>query len=54
MGLPCIVLASFAGAYQLNGVGDRAWTIEALPEHVSDEGSRRRVMTASPRVWVSE
>jgi hypothetical protein len=50
MGLPCIVLASFAGAYQLNGVGDRSWPIEALPECVSDKGSRHRVMIASPRV----
>jgi hypothetical protein len=50
MGLPCIVLASFVGVYQLNGVKDHGWPIEALPKCVSDEGSRRRVMTASPRV----
>jgi hypothetical protein len=50
MVLPCIVLTSFAGAYQLNGVGDRGWPIETLPECVSDEGSRHRVMAASPRV----
>jgi hypothetical protein len=48
MGLPCVVLASFAGAYQLNGIGDHGWPIETLLERISDEGSRRRVMTASP------
>jgi hypothetical protein len=50
MGLPCVVLAYFAGAYQLNGVKDRGWPIEALPECVSDKGSRRHMMTASPQV----
>jgi hypothetical protein len=48
MGLPCVVLASFVGVYHLNGIGDRDWPIEALPERVSDKGSRRRMMTASP------
>jgi hypothetical protein len=43
MSLPCIVLASFAGAYQIGGIGNRGWPIEALLERVSDEGSRRRV-----------
>jgi hypothetical protein len=50
MGLPCIVLASFAGVYQLNGVEDHGWPIEALLECVSDKGSRCHVMIASPRV----
>jgi hypothetical protein len=50
MGLPCVVLATFAGMYQFDGIGDHGQPIEALPERFSDEGSRRRVMTASPRV----
>jgi hypothetical protein len=54
MGLPHIVLASFVGAYQLNGVGDHGWPIEALSERVSDKGSRCRVVIASPRVYISK
>ena len=47
MGLPSIVLAPFVGAHDLFNVGDYGWPVEALSEHVSDQGSRRGVMTAN-------
>ena len=39
MSLPSVVLASFAGAYDLLGVGHRGWLVETLPECISDQGS---------------
>ena len=50
--LPCIVLASLAGAYQLRGVSDRCWPIESLVEGVSNERSRRSMVPAGSRVQV--
>jgi hypothetical protein len=54
MGLPHIVLTSFAGAYQLNDIEDRGWPIEALSERVSDKGLRHHMVTASPQVYISK
>jgi hypothetical protein len=48
MSLPCVVLASFVGAYQLDGIGDCGGPVEALLERIFDEGSRHHVKIASP------
>ena len=48
MGLLSVVLASFAGAYDLLGIAHRGWPVETLPECVSDQASRRGVMSAKP------
>jgi hypothetical protein len=37
MGLPSIVLAPFAGAYGLLGIGHGSWPVKALLECLSDE-----------------
>ena len=50
--LPCIVLASFVGAYQLRGVSDRRWLVESLAEGVSDERPRRSMVPAGSHVQV--
>jgi hypothetical protein len=49
--LPCVELTPLAGAYNPSGVGHRGWPVETLSEGVSNEGPRRCVMTASPRVY---
>ena len=50
--MPSIVLASFAGAYDLLGVGHRGWPVEILSECVFDQGSRCGVMSADPSMDV--
>ena len=50
--LSCIVLTSFAGAYQLGGVGNRRWPVEPLAEGVSDERPRRSMVPVGSRVQV--
>ena len=52
MSLPSVVLASFAGAYDLLGVGHRGWPVETLSKCVSDQGSRCGVMSADPSMDV--
>ena len=54
MGLPRVELTPFAGADNSGGVGHRRGPVEALSESISDKGSRRCVMAASPRVYLSE
>jgi hypothetical protein len=53
VGLPCVELTPFAGADNSSGVGHRRRPVESLPESVFDKGSRRCVMAASPRVYLS-
>ena len=48
MGLPSIVLTPIVGAHNLFGVGYCGRPIEALSERVSDQGSRRGMVTADP------
>ena len=48
--LPSIVLAPFAGAHDLLGVGYCSGPIEALSEYVSIQGSRHSVVTIDPTV----
>ena len=52
MSLLSIVLASFAGAYDLLGVSHRGWPVETLSECVSDQGSRCSVMSTDPSMDV--
>ena len=47
-----VVLASFAGAYDLLGVSHRSWLVETLLECVSDQGSRCSVMSVDPSMDV--
>ena len=48
MSLPSVVLAPFAGAYDLLGVGYCSGPVEALSECVPYQGSRHGVMTTDP------
>jgi hypothetical protein len=43
-----IVLAPFAGVYDPLGIRHRGWPVEALLEHVSDQGLGRGMMPANP------
>ena len=52
--LPSVVLALFAGAYDLLGVGYCSGPIEALSECVTNQGSRHGVVTADPTVDVAQ
>jgi hypothetical protein len=45
-------LTPLVGAYNPSGVGHRGRPVETLSEGVSDEGSRRCMVTASPRVYL--
>jgi hypothetical protein len=51
VGLLHIELTPFAGADNSSGVSHRRWPVEALSESISDKGSGRRVVAASPRVY---
>jgi hypothetical protein len=46
VGLSCIVLTSFVGAYQLGGVSDHRWPVEPLAEGISDKRPRRCMVHA--------
>ena len=52
--LPSVVLAPFAGAYDLLGVGYCSGPVEALSECVSNQSSRSGVVTADPTVDVAQ
>jgi hypothetical protein len=54
VGLLRIELTPFAGADNSSGVGHRRRPVEALSESIPDKGSRRCVMVASPRVYLSQ
>ena len=54
MSLPSIVLATFAGAYDLLGVGYYSGLVEALSERISDQGSRRSMVTADPTMDIAQ
>ena len=54
MGLPSVVLAPFAGAYDLLGVGYYSGLVEALSECVPYQGSRHGVVTADPTVVIAQ
>ena len=52
--LPSVVLASFAGAYDLLGVGYCSGPVEALSKCVPNQGSRRGVVTVDPIVDITQ
>ena len=52
MRLPCVVLASLIGAYELGGVSNCRWLVEPLAEGVSDEHLRRYMVPAISHVQV--
>ena len=54
MSLSSIVLAPFAGAYDLFGIGYSGRPVEALSEHVFDQGSRRGVVTVDPTMDITQ
>ena len=54
MSLPSIVLTPFLGAHNLLGVGYYGRPVEALSEHVSDQGSRRGMVTADPTMDIAQ
>ena len=51
--LSSVILASFAGAYDLPGVGYCSGPVEALSECVPYQGSRCGVVTADPTVDIA-
>ena len=53
VGLPSIVLTPFAGAHNLFNVVYRGQPVEALSECVSDEGSRRGMVTIDPTMHIA-
>ena len=53
MSLPSVVLAPFAGAYDLLSIGYRGRPVEALSEHVSDQGSRRDMVATDPTMDIA-
>ena len=52
MDLPSVKLASLTGPHDLRGVGHGGGPVEALPEGISYQRSRRGVVATSPRVYV--
>ena len=52
--LSSVVLAPFAGAYDLLSVGYCSGPVEALSECVSNQGPRRSMVTADPTVDVAQ
>ena len=54
MSLPSVVLASFAGAYNLLGVGYCSGPVEALSECVSNQGPWHGMVTVDPTVDIAQ
>ena len=54
MSLPSVVLAPFIGAYDLLNIGYCGGPVEALSEHVSDQGSRHSMVIADPTVDIAQ
>ena len=54
MGLPSVVLTPFAGAHDMFRIGYHGWPVEALLECVSDQGSRRGMVTTEPTMDVAQ
>ena len=49
-----IVLTPFVGAHDLLGFGYSGGPVEALSEHISDQGSRRGMVTADPTMDIAQ
>ena len=54
VGLPSVVLTPFAGAHNLFIVGYCSRPVEALIECISNQGSRRVMVTADPTVDITQ
>ena len=54
MSLPSVVLAPFAGAYDLLGVSYRGRPVEDLSERIFDQGSGRGVVTTDPTMDIAQ
>ena len=54
VGLPSIVLTTFTGAHNLFGVGYCGRLVEALLEHISDQGPRCGMVPADPTMDISQ
>ena len=54
MSLPSVVLTPFAGAYNLFGVGYCSGPVEALSLCISNQGSRRGMVTIDPIVDIAQ
>ena len=54
MGLSSVVLTPFIGAHNLLGVGYCGQPVEALLEHVSNQGSRCGMVTVDPTVDIAQ
>ena len=54
MSLPSIVLAPFAGAYDLLSVGYCSGLVEALSERVPNQGSRCGMVTTDPTMDIAQ
>ena len=52
--LPSVVLAPFIGAYDLLSIGYCGGLVEVLSERISDQGSRRGVVTVVPTMYISQ
>ena len=49
-----VVLTPFVGAHDLLGVGHRSRLVEALSERVSNQGSRRGMLTTDPTMDITQ
>ena len=54
VGLPSVVLAPFAGAHDLFGVGYCSGPVEALSECVSNQGPQHGMVTADPTMDIAQ
>ena len=54
MSLSGVVLAPFAGAYDLLGVGYYSGPVEALSECISNQGSRHGVVSIDPTMDIAQ
>ena len=52
--MPSVVLAPFAGAYDLLSVGYYSGPVQALSECVPNQGSRRGVVTVDPTMDIAQ
>jgi hypothetical protein len=52
MGLPSEILATFAGAHDLLGISHSGWSLESLPECVSNESSQHGMVSIGPAMDV--
>ena len=50
--LPCVVLASLIGVYELSGVSNRCWLVEPLAKTVSNKRPRRCMVPTGSHVQV--